>query len=184
MARPLEPSGPIQVIPPGLLGLLQLKSPSGVNPHLLNNDVQPNIDMLEWWLRANRQVWSLNSGITLAAGTYNTFSGLSPNSIIVPQSQWWYVHSATMTFTVAAGGTMVMANLAMLFNQTGTLRWRTVGQPPRPGVFTPAEGEQAFRVEDLWMPPGSSLGVNVGIITGAGGVAVDLRAMDYTILPI
>jgi len=182
--RPGEPSGPIQLIPPGLLGLLQIKSPAGQNPNVLNADVQPVMDIHEYWLRANRQVWALNSGITLAAGTYNTFTALSPNGIDCPQNQWWYVHSVTMTFTVGAASSYVMGNLAMRWNSVGTIRWRTLGAPSRPGTLTSADGEIAYRAEDFWMPPGSSLGVNVGIIAGAAGLAIDLRGMDYTILPI
>jgi hypothetical protein len=182
--KPFEPSGPIQLIPPGLLGLLQLKSPAGQNPAVLNSDVGGTIDLLPFYLRANRRVWALNSGITLAAGTYNTFTALSPNAIDCPQNQWWYVHSVTMTFTVGAASSYVMANLAMRWNSVGTIRWRVLGSPSRAGTLTSADGEIALLAEKFWMPPGSSLGVNVGIVAGAAGLAIDLRGMDYTILPI
>jgi hypothetical protein len=181
MARTTIQSGPIQVIPPGLLGLLQIKSPSGENPNLLNNDVQPVLDMLPWWLRANRIVSQVNAGRTLAINSINAFTAFSPNAILVPESEWWYVHSFTVAFDCAGGGSATMMGPALQFNQVGTLRWRTL--MPVVAALAAAGGALAMTAEDFWAPPGSQLGFYISEVAGAD-LQIDMRGLDYTVCRI
>jgi len=179
--KPGEGSGPIQIIPPGLLGLLQLKSPAGQNPHVLNHDVQPSIDLQPWWLRANRQVWGPNSGLTVAAAVINDFQAFSPNAIIVPQNQWWYVHSYSMSAASSAGGTAQGLRQAMRWNTVGTIKYRALGE--NESNVSAALGARLIGATDFWMPPGSELGFWIGSVLVAD-LGVTLRGLDYTVLPI
>jgi hypothetical protein len=183
--RAAEPSGPIQLIPPGLLGLLQIKSPAGQNPNVLNADVQPCVDILPWWLRANRQVWAANSGINIAAAIINDFMAFSPNSIIVPQNQWWYIHSYNVAVAAGAAGTALGVRQAMRWNTVGTIKYQALGEGPARSnePLTAASGAILLKAEGFWMPPGSELGFYVGVVTG-GDLQVTVRGMAYTPCPI
>jgi len=179
-----EPSGPIQLIPPGLLGLLQIKSPAGQNPNVLNADVQPGIDLEAWWKRANRQVWGLNSGVTLPAAAYGNIAQYSPNAIAVPQNQWWFVHSYTTRASVNGGGTAFGLRQGMGWNATGTLRYRALGDVVFDNMtLTAAMGNVLMLSENFWMPPGSFLGHYISLVSVAD-LNLDCVGMDYTICPI
>jgi hypothetical protein len=94
------PSGPIQTIPQGLLGLLQLKE-LGKNPSELLDQVQPSYDLFQQYIQRN-----LVGEQTLIGGPISTaalvtanrgLQGFSLNGagvtfLNVPQNQIWYVY--------------------------------------------------------------------------------------------
>jgi len=176
------PSGPIQVIPPGLLGLLQLKN-LGRLPDVLMGSVQPITEMMPWYLRANREVWPLNSGNTIAPGTYTGYVLMSPNELLVPQDEWWYVHSLSIGFAAGAGGSAIGIRLAAQWNQVGTLKYQALGSERMVSPLTAADGELLLAAYDFWAPPGSSLGFYVHTVSVAA-LQATVRGMDFTRCPI
>lgn len=156
MAAPFQ-SGPIQLLPAGLLGLLQLKSPAGRNPEVLEGNVQPTIDLLEQYLLQASEVWNINSSVALPTG--QGARRFSPNSMIVPQSEYWYVHRYTIwTATLAAGDTVTGVLPAIYETPVGAVRvvilpsWNQRG-----GAAT--TGQQSVNgAGGFWARPGSELG--------------------------
>lgn len=175
-------STPVQLSPPGLLNLLQLKT-GGVNPDDVQREIQPTIDLEAWWLRAARTVDLTNRGITALAGV-NGYIDFSPNVIQVPANAWWYVHAYSVTFTVAALDQVLGLRLAMLYNPTGTQRYRFVGEYVPQASVTSTTSDLALNASELWAPPGSRLGFYAYYITGPGGCVAQVRGLEYTELPI
>lgn len=157
------PTGPIQTLPRGLLGLLQLKN-TGRNPAFLSDAVQSVIDIDSYYLRnqAHSRLPAPQLAVTGAAGAaaYNRFS---TNPVIVPDNECWWVESFTLSMTLGAIGDritnfqpMLFYNLAatndfsFLANEGGYSVTRTA-QTVNEGIFVSARG--------FWMPPGSELGV-------------------------
>jgi len=165
---PHEPSGPIQIIPPGLLGMLQLKSPMGVNPSVLNNDVQPSLDMAGWWLRAQRETFLL-AGMSAVVAVGATAFAVWPTGPVVPTNEWWYVHNASLRITTGAG--TLTAGSRIAFQQSSVA-----------GIFYPV-GEQmralaandiaVATTEDFWVPPGSQIGY---LLAGGAGANVTVNS--------
>lgn len=93
------PSGPVQLIPPGFMGTLQLKN-MGHLPDVLNGNYQPTLDMREWLLTANREFGAVFSNINTGA---SNFSAIGPT--IIPATEWWYVWSVSAYFPLAAADT-------------------------------------------------------------------------------
>jgi hypothetical protein len=178
-----EPNGPVQVTPVGLLGMLSLKT-GGQMPDAMRQDVQPTVEIEPYWLRAKREYDRTNRGITVAAGSYNTYQDYSPNSIIVPETAWWYVHSYSAIGRVsAAGSTISSLTLALAFNRVGTIRYRFLGRQFFDVFQTDARPEALMLAEGFWAPPGSRLGFYVASVGGTG-LDMVVAGLDYTELPL
>lgn len=160
--------GPIQLIPPGLLGLFQLKQ-MGKNPSQYGEVVLPSFELSDWYLRAasldyNAQVGvALIPGVDLANGAVG-FQGFSPNAVIVPANEWWHVEN----YTVATGNLTTGDNTALrpAFARplTGTRSIHVVN-PANTGVLGGAATARANTVSgvDFWVPPGSEIGMFVQV---------------------
>lgn len=179
-----EPNGPIQVTPAGLLGLLSLKT-GGLMPDAMRQDVQPTVPLDAYWLRAKRVFDQVNRGITLAAASYDNFQNYSPNTITVPETEWWYVHSYSVRGNVSGAGASINSlRLAMLWNPVGTQRFRFLGDGGnRENFMTDARPYSLMLAESFWCPPGSQLGFFVGSVSGAG-LDMTVVGLDYTALPV
>lgn len=168
------PSGPIQVIPAGFLGLLQLKN-LGRLPDTLMGSVQPTVDMLEMWLRATLTA-GLPSGTHALAGPafagYTPFTGVA---IIVPDSEWWYVESFSVrTDTIGAGETIQGLAPAIQWNVGGGVKYATLG-PLTALVTGTAAGTQAISTsKPFWAPPGAQLGFWCESAVGAFALTGDV----------
>lgn len=170
MAKP--DLGPIQTIPAGLLGLLELKT-LGRLPDALSATVTPTVDMLEFWLRQR----SFTNGSTVHGITQTTAPGspllFSPTPIVVPENQWWYFHeySVIAVFTAAAGQQVDNYAPMIMYNRTGTINYATLA----PGVSAVSSATQAVAqivtARDFWANPGSGLGLFFGQIVSAAGVS-------------
>lgn len=179
-----DPNGPIQVTPVGLLGMLSLKT-GGMMPDAMRQDVQPTVDLEAYWLRSTRVVDRVNRGITLPAAVYNNYQDFSPNTIIVPQQEWWYVHSYSVRVYVEnAADTANAVRLALLFNSTGTLRYRFIGEVPPFVIHTAATPMLLLLAEGFWAPPGSHIGFFCYSVAGPVGLTVDVVGLDYSVLPL
>lgn len=160
-------TGPIQIIPPGLLGFLQLKS-QGKNPSLLADTYLPCIEMRDWMFQAERE--SVTDTLTLGAGanapgTYAAYAGVAA---IVPNGEFWWVHSASIIFDITAAES-IAARPAWFYDTGGsnfgiqliadTVTWREVVGTAR---------RLAFSLNNFFAPPNSRLGLLIEAATGAG----------------
>lgn len=94
----MEVYRPIQAIPQGLLGFLQLKN-AGKNPQELNSLLQSSLDLGEWMLQTAPEIEAGTNGAIAAAGftAYQT----------VPDGEWWFLHDVNATLGLAAAATAV-----------------------------------------------------------------------------
>jgi len=174
------PSGPVQVIPPGLLGMLQLKN-VGQLPDLLQGNIQPTLELRDWMLHANEeyQLASLNQ----ALGTYDSTMFSMNTPVIIPQGQWWYVHNITAY--------LVLGN-------TDTLNGGfSIGVEPLPNVLQMALADKAYSAFTAagattlslsaspgdFFPPGTEFGIGVGRMVLAAA-RVHFLTLRFTRLPI
>lgn len=108
-------SGPIQVIPPGLLGFLQLKN-SGNNPRDMPESLLMTFDVLPWYLQAKKEIVVASS--TLATDSQGFQS--PPSVFNVPNSEAWYVHSHLVEVTGMALATDVLQMRCVYRSETIT----------------------------------------------------------------
>jgi len=181
----MEERGPIQLLPPGLLGLLQLKV-AGAGVSKLGDTCLPSMDMLEWWLRATAQLWTTNSGVTVAAGFVGVFTPFSPNAITVPAGEWWYVHDYTCEVQVPGGESYAGLRLAWASTSSGTIYFGAL-EDSAASTSTNGGGASAQRKllssGGFWLPPGARLGFWIDLVVGAGGTFVVCRQLRYTRCP-
>lgn len=103
--------GPIQLIPPGLMGLLQLKQ-GGQLPSMLSKTVAPVVELRDWYLTARRvDELALFGGVpTVSLPSIGSkpfvFGG---NNATVPAGQIWWVEQ--MTIQVTGTGAIVATDL-------------------------------------------------------------------------
>jgi hypothetical protein len=171
--------GDIQVIPPGLLGLLNIKN-HGQLPNRLLAQVQPGIDLEAWWLRANLQLGSVSSD-SKAIGSYNDFASFTAGAgaIVVPQTQWWYVEWYSATFVTVNSATGI--DLALRFQSLGTPQWTPLGAiDPQAAIINNARYNLVAK--GIWCPPGSELGYCVSSVA-VGALSVATLALRYTVCP-
>lgn len=181
------PVGPVQVLPPGLLNMLQLKS-SGYNPDALKQDIQPTIDMTDWWLRATRKNWGPDNTVLQAAGSVGgILVPLGPGLIQAKPgpTAWWYVHRATIKCSAITAET---SQLQFGIIEPGGAQGSTANDTFHTlGEFRPSlAADQAwiFNQQDFWLPPGSSFGMYVGAVAATGSLFIELLGCSYSELPL
>lgn len=166
--------GPIQIIPPGLLGYLQVKN-VGQNPNTLDSNIQPTLELLHWLLRA-RQV-SVDPN-TYARGFLTANRGFLSWTVplIAAQDEWWYIAHYNIASVVVGAGDSIVYKPAWRSGQGGVYE---IGD----GYETLAVGQRGLIGGDgLWLPPGGELGVWVKDCTSVGGIQLNSQ-LDYTPLP-
>lgn len=176
---------PLQLIPPGLLGLLQLKQ-EGRGLVELPDVLQGVIELRDWYLQA-RSEWSLttHSGVINATGRANFLTFANP--VAVPEQEWWFVHQYVVKAdpVPGAGSAEVHSLVPVMIQQaTGTARSVAIGSGQFPvGANTAAHTVWA-EGRDFFAPAGARLGLAYGV-TVAGGGTVNVDAfIRYTPLPI
>jgi len=159
--------GPIQVIAPGLLGFLQLKS-RGENPGELSDTYGPSIEMRDWLFQARALDWTQERGggsppgIGIGPGPATLgFNAFSPADLQVPASEMWWVEE----FTISSGG-LIATDTAMIAPAyqrplTGTSNLYQLG-PSSNAITGSATGKRVtVQARDFFLPPGSRLGILV-----------------------
>ena len=102
---------PIQVIPPGLLGLLQIKS-NGRRPGILADQVQGNIELRDWYMTARRVDNFALFGGAMTTGNVPTASpgghafNVAGVPCVVPPGQIWWVEQFSGFGALAAADTI------------------------------------------------------------------------------
>jgi len=158
-------SGPIQVLPPGLLGFLQLKN-SGQNPTNLPDTLQGVLELREWMLMARVEEWenTIGHGVALPNATVG-FSAFSPNTIQVPNREWWWVERYTVFSGTLGAGELTEFAPAIATITTGTLIVHALSKTAAGGGPDVALVQVAER---FFAPPGSILGLwSINVTTAA-----------------
>lgn len=169
---------PIQVDPAGLLGLLQLKT-GGANPSELLGAVRPTVEMLDFWLRQQSRTRIVNSGRTFDIATDTVgFYDWTPNDIVVPETEAWWVEAYSLWAPVIGAGAGIVLNPTYMIPSVGTQRYFPLHS--NSSNFATGVGI-AMGVRDFWLPPGAHLGVYLGGLAGIVDVNADIR---YARLPL
>lgn len=173
------PLGPIQLIPPGLLGLLQLKQ-LGRLPDKLADTVAGVVELRDWYLTARRVDQTTLFGnatlVTAALGAGNTgfqafHVGAAGGPVcIVPQNQLWWVEQLTIAASLVAADVIrvlpavtsisgIGFGVAVDYNDVTTARARQLScSIPR----------------GFWAYPGDTFGVAVMDITSVPGITLSM----------
>jgi len=147
-------AGPIQVIPPGLLGFLQLKS-LGQNPDALLTDYRPTIEMRDWLFEANAE--NVFGGLSVATGG-DTSAFFSPLAMVVPANEYWWVLNYTVTSALlVAGDTVHMLDCIFANPILGTQNVFQLSQQT-PRDITGINRFARVHTGGFFVPPGSELG--------------------------
>lgn len=169
-----RPSGPVQTPAPGFLSLLNLKN-VGQLPDILIGELSPSVNLDKYFLRGQLVNNPASSDLSLAAGNYGTFRQFTTNPIAVPETQWWWVERVSiLAYATAAGAVCHDFGVAM----------QVPGGPNPYGLLSVTTSTTATRTttivsaSDIWLPPGSRLGVWVGDVA-TNPVAFVLAGMRY-----
>lgn len=183
------PLGPIQIVPPGLVGLLQLKQ-LGRLPDKLADTVAGVIELRDWYLTSRRvdnlallggtPIFNAATGVT---GNH-TFSSAGPLAV-VPQNQLWYVEQMMVDCvnTAAMVATDVVRFCGVILPGAGGQQIQVTNdvsdyvQAARTRVID-CKADRGF-----WMFPGDNLAVRImdNITTNGWTFALTFRATPCAI---
>lgn len=153
-------SGPIQQIPQGLLGFLQLKN-RGQNPSELPDVLSPGFELSNWYLETGAEIVVQDAPVAVAVGTINL--------ITVPNDQWWLVHDFFVNVGLDAGST-VFGCPVYRHGQAAVAATPMPLAEPRLFQFA-VEGALALApstiVLPMFLPPGARLGFRATATSGA-----------------
>jgi hypothetical protein len=107
------PSASLQLLPSGLLGFFQLKN-GGQYPQSLNPQLQPTLELLDWYTEIGTLGTSEVVGDTIAAVAV----GANNSALVVPNLQAWFVHELCCSSTPGAGAACDIAG-AISFGSAG-----------------------------------------------------------------
>jgi len=173
--------GPIQIVPPGLLGALNLKN-VGRNPSELNSMIQPTLDLQEWLLVQNQE--SLFASRPMVNGDISTFFPMTAgDSMTIPDNEYWYVwnHTVTMGLGAADFNAGVLAAVAEV--QGSIIGYCMHGNTAGP-ITAGATAKQmvAGGMPRRWFGPGNRFGFGAGAVT-VGGAVTATCSIQITRLP-
>lgn len=158
-------SGPVQIFPPGLLGLLQLKN-QGRNPDKLPDTLQSTIELRDWLFQSGAvdlgaQVGG-NGSLAAAAGAAG-YGAFTTNPIVVPVEQYWYVIDYQVETANLVATDAVAFGCAYSTYLTGNIQRYGVGerQPLLQGAAVARRG--MAHAHGFFVPPGGQLGVNIEV---------------------
>lgn len=146
-------SGPIQVIPPGLLGFLQIKN-NGQNPSLLPDSIQPVMDL---------QRWLFNGRLEVATGTNLVPSAGAPADITlftIPEREWFWIENVTCSVVALAAGDDLAANISYVVSPGGTSSMYAIGPTGSTGVAL-LNQRLIVSANGFFVPPGAAITLSV-----------------------
>jgi len=170
-----EISRPIQAIPQGLLGFLQLKN-MGKNPSEISDLLQPVMDLREWYLQTAQRNFIGNGGAAPSAALPNNTVGFIgwlatvPN-ITVPPNEWWYCPYYTALSATLVAGETIQFGVGFRNPDAGFTYQTLIGDPCDP--VTGANKRAFAFARDFWVPPGSQLGIQVIQTVTAATITVE-----------
>lgn len=168
---------PIQSQAPAFLNLLGLKSKGALPPELVEV-VQPQVDMLGFYLRGGRQISS-----TFQAGPGTMLLGGFVAVVPVPDNEWWHIEwmTARLNWGALPSVSLVATNFGAAVFAPGIGAVRVGRLSNVTGSVGTSTNAAAPAMEGLWAPPGSLLGLwgdYIDIADGGGqtwGVYLDLQ---------
>jgi hypothetical protein len=174
---PGEFSGPIQIPPLGLLGFLQLKSPAGMNPSWMRDDVSPGIDLWDLWMQARVESLAVQTALvpTNAGGFIS-----APIPIVVPDREMWWVENFSIHSFVQAGDTVNKIRPALRYNNLAPSAFGRLGEDIDSGV---AGQNCLVGAGGFFAPPGSQLGIWFGNVISGTTVQCNMY-VRRSVLPI
>jgi len=185
LRKPGALSGPVQVIPPGLLGFLQIKS-LGENPDALNTEYQPTIEVFPWLMEARAVDWTQDrgggtpAGVALATGLTGA-RAFSPNALVVPSNEMWWVEEYTINAVIAVGDAAYFS-CGLINPRLGVVNQYMLGDPST--IFDAGIALSAYaRARGFFAPPGSELVILVSANDTATTVAYT-GYVRFTPLPV
>jgi hypothetical protein len=152
---------PIQVLPQGLLGLLQLKA-MGTNPTNLELNVQPQLDLFAMYINrlevdiSNQLVGGLSTKALATASP--GFFVYTTNPPVVPQGFMWYVTQYTISANLLAAESLRFA--PMVFATPGGAGDYVINTDVA-DVVTVRARMVACQARNFWLQPGWQLGFAV-----------------------
>jgi hypothetical protein len=160
--------GQIQLIPPGLLGFLQIKN-SGMNPSDLGSQVAPVLELRDWYFQA-RMLDAIN--LFGAVGTVNVAAaGLVQFPVFtVPSQSWLYVDNFSIVCALLAAEYVRACPVLITFPGVTGQQQLVLG-PDVNDVITARARQWAVGCGGFFCPPGSILGMKVFDIVTAGNIA-------------
>lgn len=178
-------SKPIQLIPPGLLGLLQLKQ-GGRNPNELLETVQATIDLRDWYFQSRTvDATTLIGGNPSIALTVPGNFVFTANPATVPNGQFWYVFDYTIDALIAtAADSLRIAPCWIANNNVAPVQRYLLGPDANDIVSARANRHLMAKADHgFWLPPGAALGVEAfDVLTGTSiTVTAHVRAVPLSI---
>lgn len=171
---------PIQAALRGYLGFFQVKN-QGQNPINLRDEVQPVIDLRDWYFASNAmELQSVN--LVVAGG----FDGGLLSTLAVPANEMWYViRYCALTGAMAAADAISFGPSVQFEPNTGgsvLMDQGTLGDAPLAGT---AAGRLAgVTCGGFFAPPGAIFGVIVGECISAGNITLSLRVRAVKLAPL
>lgn len=173
MPRQGEQNGPIQLIPPGLLGFLQLKV-GGLNPENLSTNLQATLELFEWYMQARLEhsSSSISRTVNTAGGAGSFVPFLVPaNALVVPDKEFWWVESFTILALLGAAADTTSFQCGWQSATLGAPSFYSVG-PTETATGSATSNVEAFARSDrpFFCPPGAQLGIMNRQTVSAAGV--------------
>lgn len=174
----MQTFGPIQTVPRGLLGLLQLKS-RGQNPIDISDLVSPIISLFDFWMNGEAQnITNTGAGegiptrvMPAATTAFQGFvDGAPVVDLIVPQDEVWFVTDYTIFTGVLAATDIVNFACGFRTPQVGNT-WQIVKGAFSGEITGSATGKRAYASSsNFFLPPGSQAGIQVSRNDSAGTI--------------
>jgi hypothetical protein len=143
------PYRPISARADGLLSLLGIKN-LGRNPDLLNESVQPQLDVEPWYLRSSA-IAARSDFVPAFASENFVLPALS-----AADNEWLYVHMAFgQLFT--GGGVVTASGQFIVFKSVAGSSLIIYKTPEVQSVLVGGAGESVSNIRDIWIPPGFAL---------------------------
>lgn len=175
------PIGPIQVVPAGLTGVLQLKQ-TGRLPTALADLVAPVFELRDWYLMSRRLTeQALFPGgapsaisVTTATGpgTYTFNAGAAVCA--VPQTQVWWIDQFTIQI-VASAAADLWRIAGGISPGAGNLEITNTESVMDTAVARVRQGASANLQRGFWALPGDQFVAHVQDVVSAAGLSVNLR---------
>jgi hypothetical protein len=173
-------AAPIQTIPQGLLGLLQLKQ-LGTNPSNLVDTVQSTVDLKDWWM--NRQevdICLLKTGSSTASTNVNAAGVFGSTGLTVGTNEVWWVTNYTINCNLLAAEYI---RFRPVFNFPAALSAvYTLGFDYNDVITARARNASAWAA-NFWLQPGAQLQFRVSDQATAANIAV-AQAVRGVVIPI
>lgn len=163
-------SGPIQTLPRGLLGFMQLKN-SGRYPSEVSSTLGLSLELFDWYMEANAENLPLASTAAIGPGAVG-FVPWTVNPIVVPDNEMWFVTA----YSGGVVGLIATDSIAFILGYTNPVGGAPLGLViggERQGAITGAANTRQGRAfwNGFFAPPGCTFGISLQQIDTAATLA-------------